>query len=131
LPYAFTNLKRVTKSHIPAANAPEKIDVQHGQSSTANESKPTIKRGRPLGSKDKNPRKRKGGKDQDGKVEEARMEEKPPEETKDMTNTISIEETKVPDSLDNEISLNYVMSGKIWNRDKVVTDDAFAYNLAL
>jgi hypothetical protein len=23
------------------------------------------------------------------------------------------------------------MSGKIWNRDKVVTDDAFAYNLAL
>jgi hypothetical protein len=58
LPDAFTDLKRVTKSHIPATNAPEKIDVQHGQSSTANESNPTIKRGRPLGSKDKNPRKR-------------------------------------------------------------------------
>jgi hypothetical protein len=51
-----------------------------------------------LGSKDKNPRKRKGGKNQDGKVEETRMVEKSPKETKDMTNTISIEETKVPDS---------------------------------
>jgi hypothetical protein len=64
----------VTKSHILAANAPEKIDVQHGQSSTANESKPTIKRGRPLGSKDKNPRKRKGGKNQDGQVDEIIIE---------------------------------------------------------
>lgn len=36
LPDAFTDLKRVTKSYIPAANAPERIDVQHGQPSTAN-----------------------------------------------------------------------------------------------
>jgi len=53
LPNAFTDLKRVTKSYIPAANAPEKINVQEGQPSTANESKTTIKHGRPLGSKDK------------------------------------------------------------------------------
>jgi hypothetical protein len=109
----------------------EKIDVQHGQSSTANESKPTIKRGRPFGSKDKNPRKRKGGKNQDGQVEEIIMDEKPPEETEDMTNTIDTEDTKVSNSLENEISLNYVVSGKFWNCDKVITDDAFAYSLAL
>ena len=41
------------------------------------------------------------------------------------------EETKVPNSSEDEISLNYAMSGKIWNRDKVIIDDAFAYNLAL
>ena len=40
-------------------------------------------------------------------------------------------ETKVPNFLEDEISLNYVMSEKIWNRDKVIIDDAFAYNLAL
>jgi hypothetical protein len=40
--------------------APEKINVQEGQLSTANESKATIKHGRPLSSKDKNPQKWKG-----------------------------------------------------------------------
>ena len=55
MPDAFTDLKRVTKSYIPTANAPEKINVQEGQPSTTNESKATIKRGRPLDSKDKNP----------------------------------------------------------------------------
>jgi hypothetical protein len=39
------------------------------------------------------------------------------------------EETKVPNSLEDEISLNYVLSGKFWNRN--IIDDAFAYNLAL
>jgi hypothetical protein len=68
-----------------------------------------------LGSKDKNPRKIKGEKNQDGHVEEIGMEEKPPEETKDMTNTIAAEETKVLDSLENEISLNYIVSRKNWN----------------
>jgi len=40
-------------------------------------------------------------------------------------------ETKVPNSSEDEISLNYVMLGKIWNRHKVIIDDGFAYNLAL
>ena len=76
LPGAFIDLKRVTKSYIPAANAPEKIDVQEGQPSTANESKATIKHGRPLGSKDKNPQKQKGAKNQDGQIEEIIIEKK-------------------------------------------------------
>jgi hypothetical protein len=37
----------------------------------------------------------------------------------------------VPNSSENEISLNYVMTGKNWNCDKIIIDDAFAYNLAL
>ena len=41
------------------------------------------------------------------------------------------EETNVPNSSEDDISLNYVMSEKIWNRDKVITDDALAYNLGL
>ncbi|KAF3680282.1 hypothetical protein FXO38_02380 [Capsicum annuum] len=57
LPDAFTDLSRITKSQIPAANAPIRVDVPIGQLSNANESKPHLKRGRPIGSKDKNPKK--------------------------------------------------------------------------
>ena len=41
LPDAFTNLKRVIKSHIPVVNAPVRIDLPEGQSinEKANKSK--------------------------------------------------------------------------------------------
>ena len=68
---AFTDLKRITKSQIPTENAPIRIDVLIRQPSIANETKPRLKRGRPIGSKDKNPRKKKGANNQDGQVEEA------------------------------------------------------------
>ena len=84
-----------------------------------------------MGSKDKNPRKRKGAKNQDAQIEETIVKENSPEEIEDMINAIVTEEEKVPDSSENEISLNYVASRKIWNRDKAIIDDAFAYNLAL
>ena len=59
MPDAFTDLKRITKSHIPAENVPIRIDVPKGPSTSviANESKTHLKRGRPLRSKDQNPRK--------------------------------------------------------------------------
>ena len=49
------------KSHIPAANTPAQIEVPVEQSinTTTNESKPHLKHGRPVGVKDKIPRKRK------------------------------------------------------------------------
>ncbi|RVX04725.1 Retrovirus-related Pol polyprotein from transposon RE1 [Vitis vinifera] len=53
---AFIDTKKVTKSHIPAANTPARIDVPVGQ--LTNESKIRLKRGRPVGSKDVTPRKR-------------------------------------------------------------------------
>ncbi|PIN24853.1 hypothetical protein CDL12_02434 [Handroanthus impetiginosus] len=55
LPGAFTDLPRVIKSHIPAVNAPIRIDILVRQSNSANESKPCQKHGRPVNSKEKNP----------------------------------------------------------------------------
>ncbi|XP_069147175.1 uncharacterized protein [Solanum lycopersicum] len=65
LPDSFTNLRRITKLHIPVANAPDRVDVPARQIVKANDSRPHLKRVRPIGSKDKNPRKRKGINDQD------------------------------------------------------------------
>ena len=62
LPDAFTDTKKVTKSYIPAANAPARIEISKikSENKDTHESKTRQKRGRPVGSKDKNPRKRKG-----------------------------------------------------------------------
>ena len=46
----------MTKSHIPTANAPARINVPKGQ--LENESKIRLKHGRPIGSKDVTPRNR-------------------------------------------------------------------------
>ena len=45
MPDTFTDLKRITKSHIPAENVPIQIDVPKGPSTSviANESKTTPK----------------------------------------------------------------------------------------
>ena len=56
LPNAFIDTKKVTKSHILAANTPTRIDVLVGQ--LTNESKIRLKRGRPVDSKDVTPWKR-------------------------------------------------------------------------
>ncbi|KAL0456245.1 UNVERIFIED_CONTAM: hypothetical protein Slati_0963700 [Sesamum latifolium] len=42
---AFTDPKRVTKSHVPPTNDPIKIDVPIGQAKIANEPKARLKRG--------------------------------------------------------------------------------------
>ncbi|KAJ9552242.1 hypothetical protein OSB04_016287 [Centaurea solstitialis] len=84
LPDTFTDPKRVTKSHVPTANAPIKIDVPEGQNNMSNESRARLKRGRPLGSKDKNPRKKKGANNQNGHIEVNETPRESPEETLDM-----------------------------------------------
>ena len=56
LPDAFTDTKKVTKSHVLVANTLARIDVPEGQ--LTNESQKGLKRGRPFGSKDTTPRKR-------------------------------------------------------------------------
>ncbi|PIM99322.1 hypothetical protein CDL12_28185 [Handroanthus impetiginosus] len=89
LPDAFTSLSRVTKSHIPPANAPIRIDVPVGQSNSANETKPRLKHGRIVSSKDKNPRKKKGA-NQDGHIVDAG----PPEETRILNPNLSMNVNK-------------------------------------
>ena len=61
MPDAFNNASEVTKSHIPAANTPARIDVPVGQNKVAanDSSGARLKRGRPPGSKDSALRKRK------------------------------------------------------------------------
>ena len=62
LPDAFTDTKRVTKSYIPAVNAPARIEIPEikPESKDTHESKTRQKHGRLISSKDKNPWKRKG-----------------------------------------------------------------------
>ena len=58
LPNVFTNIKKVTKSHMPTVNTLTHIDVPGGQLKNVitSESKTCLKRGRPIGSKDPVPR---------------------------------------------------------------------------
>ena len=56
LSYAFINTKKVTKSHIPAANTPARIDVLEEQ--LTNEFKTRLKCAKPIGSKYITPRNR-------------------------------------------------------------------------
>ena len=53
---SFIDTRKVTKLHIPIANALTRINVPEGQ--LANESKIRLKRGRPICLKDITPRKR-------------------------------------------------------------------------
>ncbi|KAD5960320.1 hypothetical protein E3N88_11792 [Mikania micrantha] len=123
LPDAFTDTNKVTKSHIPAANAPAHIEIPNNQMNInmAHESQKRLKRGRPFGSKDKNPRKRKGS-------------EKEVDHTKNVINeTIN---TELPheegvDDTNKEISINYSHTHILWNRDKMENiDDIFSYSIA-
>ncbi|KAK7302565.1 hypothetical protein RJT34_13457 [Clitoria ternatea] len=127
LPNAFADPKRVTKSYIPAVNTPIKIDIPEGQSKFANEFEAKIKRGRPVGSKDKNPRKRKVNKE-DGRIEDIKTLVESP----DIIKVSNPEETKVPEiDTNKEISINYVMDGIQWNRPEVDVDEIFAFKVAL
>ena len=35
------------------------------------------------------------------------------------------------DSINHEISINFVTTRKYWNRDEIIVDNIFAYNMAL
>ncbi|KAL1199181.1 Retrovirus-related Pol polyprotein from transposon TNT 1-94 [Cardamine amara subsp. amara] len=125
LPDSFNDPKRVTKSYIPAANAPIRIDVQEGHDQVATSSKTRLKRGRPIGSKDKNPRKLKKGALDEPVVPDMNEPKEPNNDARDA-------ELHGPEVLDNnEISTNYVMSGKQWNRKDVDINEIFAYKVAL
>ncbi|KAJ0530675.1 putative RNA-directed DNA polymerase [Helianthus annuus] len=125
LPDAFTDTNRVTKSHIPASNAPARIEVIPEAINIQR------KRGRPIGSKDKNPRKRKEQNKSVGEnlVNETIEEVNVPEET-----NITPEENENPEDTlvpnENEISINYVQNSTIWNRNETRVNDIFAYAIA-
>ena len=53
-------------------------------------------------------------------------------EYRDIVNKVTPEEFQVSESSENEeISISYVTTGKRWNRQEIVVDNIFAYNVAL
>ncbi|KAG7556749.1 Reverse transcriptase RNA-dependent DNA polymerase [Arabidopsis suecica] len=129
LPDSFVDPKKVTKSYIPACNAPVRIDVQKGINEVATESNARKKRGRPIGSKDKNPRESKKGAIGNEVKETIDMAAADPKEP---NREIWDVNPHSPEGIDNnEISINYIMSGIKWNRKDVDIDEIFAYKVAL
>ena len=124
----------MTKSHISTVNAPARIKVPEEQK--ANESKTCLKHGRPIGSKDVAPRKRRtkakqnapvGEHDEQRTLVEVHIEQKTPEYVKNKQ--ISPEEAKVPENF--EISINYVHNREKFDRNKVIINNIFAFQMAL
>ncbi|CAM8919718.1 unnamed protein product [Rhodiola kirilowii] len=113
LPDAFTDTKRVTKSHIQAVNAPVQIEIprEKSENKVNHEITTRPKRGRPPGSKNKNPRKIIATDRRNDSV----IEEQIPVELQDHENQ--------------EISINYASTGIRWNRNEDI-DDIFSYNVA-
>ncbi|GJW92904.1 retrovirus-related pol polyprotein from transposon TNT 1-94 [Tanacetum coccineum] len=88
--------KRVTKSYIPAVNAPARVEIPNIKSDdkVTQESKARLKRRRPVDSKDKNPRKRKAKENaiihEDIVLEGTQNVAPPQEEIDDINKEISI-----------------------------------------
>ena len=89
----------MTKSYIPAANAPARIEIPEikHEGKVTHEFKTRQNRGRPIGSKDKYPQKRKGV-DNHIDIEENIPEEIENKESPQMEGT---------NEIDQEISINY------------------------
>ena len=148
LPDAFVDAKKVTKSHIPVANALARINVHEGP--LANDSKIRLKRGRPIGSKDVTPRKRRTQMridtlkevhdkkkkkkrapieafDKQKAIVEAYIEQKTLEGIQNKE--LALEEAQVPENF--EISINYVHNREKWDRNKVIINNIFVFQIAL
>ena len=144
LPDAFTDLNKVLKSHIPTVNAPTHIEIPIGDSGNAiaSTSKPRLKRGRPVGSKDSFPRKRKSNKLLT--PVEYNFDEITPEETITiqsapvepntlqglMETTTRVAITDQLSSINEDISINYMNQGEIWDRRHTLVNNAFSFQVA-
>ena len=129
LPDAFTNTKKVTKSHVPTANTPARINVPEGQ--LANESQKCLKRWRPFGSKDTTPRKRRTQK-HNANIEhnayaKAYIEQGTPKEVHNKE--VAFEEAQVPKN--SETSISYVHKGDKWDRNNILINNIFSFQVAL
>ena len=119
----------MTKSHVPAANTLVWIDVPEGQ--LANESQKCLKRERPFSSKDTTPQKRRTQR-HNANIEhnayaKAYVEQGTPEEAHNKE--ISLEEAQVPKN--SEISISYVHKEDKWDRNNIVINNIFAFQVAL
>ncbi|KAK4406491.1 hypothetical protein Sango_0655600 [Sesamum angolense] len=133
LPDAFIDTKKVTKSHIPAENIPARLEVPEATltQSKASESQIRRKRGRPLGSKDANPRKRKEhivSINHDANVTTSNVsEDKIPEVI--LSEDPKRNEQDLEDSY--EMSINYAHNSLGWYRKEIEMNDIFAYSVVV
>ena len=120
---AFNDDTKVTKSHIPAVNAPARIAVPERQAKM-DENPPQLKRGRPIGSKDTVPRKRRG------KNQESSSEEHGVVLTSKELNALEEAQTheKITNPRNTENSITFC--NEIWDRNKIIIDDIFAFSVA-
>ena len=130
---AFIDSTKVTKSHIPTANIRARIEIPMGKLkySVANEPKPQLKHGRSIGSKDTIPIKRKSVKF--NSPEDHTNVKVLNDELITLTET-SIEQLSheiVQVHSNEEISINYIHKGKIWDRNTTLIDDAFYFQVAM
>lgn len=104
LPDSFADAAKITRSHIPAANTPSRIQMEIQPATTT---APRAKRGRPVGSMDKQPRQRKAATPRDPTPSQ-------------------------PATRDNheEIAINYISTGHIWDRRHTTVDHHFAYHIS-
>ena len=129
LPDAFVETKQVTKSYIPAANVPARIEIPTDNKATENESIARRKRGRPLGSKDLKQRKSKRLNEMANVI--------------NITSSMNCKETSFGDEDENlreeenndikdnnEISINYISTKRQINRKNVIVNDALAHSIA-
>ncbi|GJW40115.1 hypothetical protein Tco_0065960 [Tanacetum coccineum] len=110
------------KSHIPNANALARVKIPNKQAgdNIAQESQNHLKRGRPIGSKDKNPRKRKGTE------KNSDHEEHVLNETQDMK---ILSEEEMNDM--KEMSNNYSQTNILWDQNELGDiDEIFSYSVA-
>ena len=146
LPDAFTDTRRVTKSFIPAENVPSRVDVPKEQTdgNKMNEPRVQLKRGRPAGSKDKNPKKKKKLDEQNSKVrEEPDIEICLKEDINGKVLEEPVNEKCLKEGIDKddpddekgtkkyEISINYARDEKLWIRNKIKdVDGMFSFSVS-
>ncbi|KAL0448123.1 UNVERIFIED_CONTAM: hypothetical protein Slati_1940200 [Sesamum latifolium] len=130
LPDALIDTKRVTKSYIPAENIPARLEVPEVilTPSKAFESQIRRKRGRPIDSKDVNPRKRNEhivSINHDANVTTNDVsEDKIPEAV--LSEDSKRNEQDLEDSY--EMSINYAHNSLGWYRKEIKMNDIFAYS---
>ena len=144
LPDAFTDPNKVLKSHIPTVNAPAHIEIPIGDlgNAIASTSKPCLKRGRPIGSKDSFPRKRKSNKlltpveynfdeiapEEPITIQSAPVEPNTLQGLKETATRVAITDQLSP--INEEISINYMNQGEIWDCRHTLINNAFSFQVA-
>ncbi|CAA7045306.1 unnamed protein product [Microthlaspi erraticum] len=103
LPDAFTDTKRVTKSYIPAANAPSKIEVPHEHFDVNRASEPVP---------------------DEPKCLEDISEQVLVEPDKE------VRQDDEPETEKFEIFISFAQSGKIWARSEIDDDEMFSFSVA-